>query len=201
MQTASDLIGLSYCSTAAFKCAARSLGVHAEVQQILVDSRRNNPGTASAAFCISLTAAFSSIWKGRPTRSTAVCANLPRRAALPRCAPDPAAAAAPAIRRTGHEVRDTGAYDRTRARAAWPAAFRSGTLHAGADRGPGDESMPSAKAHPRPIPKALANGPGGLIVLAAAARPLTGRCRRQSQPLPITETPIHAGCSQNENAT
>ena len=42
MQTGSDLIGLSYCSTAAFKCAGRSLGVHAEVQRILVDSRRNN---------------------------------------------------------------------------------------------------------------------------------------------------------------
>lgn len=42
MQNGSELIGLSYCSTAAFKCAERSLGVHAEVQQILVDSRRNN---------------------------------------------------------------------------------------------------------------------------------------------------------------
>lgn len=42
MQSGSDLIGLSYCSTAAFKCAERSLGVHAEVQRILVDSRRNN---------------------------------------------------------------------------------------------------------------------------------------------------------------
>ncbi|NKI34944.1 BLUF domain-containing protein [Wenzhouxiangella sp. XN79A] len=42
MHNGSDLIGLSYCSTAAFKCAERSLGVHAEVQRILVDSRRNN---------------------------------------------------------------------------------------------------------------------------------------------------------------
>lgn len=42
MQSGSDLIGLSYCSTAAFKGAAQGYGVHEEVQRILVESRRNN---------------------------------------------------------------------------------------------------------------------------------------------------------------
>lgn len=42
MQTGTDLIGLSYCSVAAFACADQTLGVHPELNRILTDSRRNN---------------------------------------------------------------------------------------------------------------------------------------------------------------
>jgi hypothetical protein len=42
MQSGSDLIGLSYCSTATFQCAGRPMGVNEDVQQILVESRRKN---------------------------------------------------------------------------------------------------------------------------------------------------------------
>ncbi|PKL96324.1 MAG: blue light sensor protein [Gammaproteobacteria bacterium HGW-Gammaproteobacteria-8] len=42
MQTARELIGLAYCSTAAFPERSGSYGVHPEVNRILVHSRRNN---------------------------------------------------------------------------------------------------------------------------------------------------------------
>lgn len=42
MQTGTDLIGLSYCSVAAFPCASRTLGIHPELNRILTASRRAN---------------------------------------------------------------------------------------------------------------------------------------------------------------
>jgi len=42
MQTARELIGLSYCSTATFPARTGSYGVHPEVNRILMHSRRNN---------------------------------------------------------------------------------------------------------------------------------------------------------------
>ncbi|MBY6204932.1 BLUF domain-containing protein [Halomonas denitrificans] len=42
MDGANELIGMSYCSKAAFPGEARSIGVHHEVARILTVSRRNN---------------------------------------------------------------------------------------------------------------------------------------------------------------
>ena len=42
MDSSTDLICLSYCSTASFASAPRGFGVDPEVTRILVHSRRNN---------------------------------------------------------------------------------------------------------------------------------------------------------------